>query len=237
MSVLRQILFAATLAAGLLAVADLPAHSADTVRVMALGDSHTVGTGSSHLAGYRLAFLKAMSDSGMPVDMVGGKADGPEGFDHRHQGYDGATTYEISSAVHEKMEKYQPDLVILLAGTNDARQRSFNPVAFEVHFSVLVDRIFAANPDVKLIVSTIPPQHYGKNEPANRSLNSRIRHHVEGRSSQDNIRIVDIYSLLDDRLDMADDLHMNDSGYEKVGGAFADAALSLLGTDLAGQGQ
>ena len=207
------------------------------MRVMTLGDSHTAGVGSTHRAGYRIAFLKAMAEGGIEADMVGGKADGPEGFDHRHQGYEGATTYEVSAAVHDKMADYQPDLVVLLIGTNDARQPSFSPIAFEVHFSVLVDRVFAANPDVKLIVSTIPPQLYGKNEPANRALNSRIRSHIEGRTNQDQIRIVDIYNLLDDRLDMSDSIHMNDSGYEKVGGAFADAALSLFGTDAAGQAQ
>ena len=202
---------------------------------MALGDSHTVGVGSSHLAGYRLAFLKAMSDRGFDVDMVGGKANGPEGFDHRHQGYGGATAYELSSSIHEKMAKYQPDLVILLIGTNEARAPSFSPIAFEVHFSVLVDRVFASNPDVKLVVSTIPPQMFGRNEPANRALNTRIVRHIESRRNRADIKIVDIYHLIDDRLDMFDEFHLNDSGYEKVGDAFADAARELLATDVAEQ--
>jgi lysophospholipase L1-like esterase len=231
--VLRRLLFAAALAGGFLGGYGLAAHAGGAVRVMPMGDSHTVGVGSSHLAGYRIAFLKAMQAGGFEVDMVGGNADGPEGFDQRHQGYRGATTYELSSATHEKMAKYQPDLVILLVGTNDAHQPGFSPLAFGIHFSVLVDRIFAANPDVKLVISTIPPQMYGKNEPASRALNDRIRLHVSKRRNQEQIRIVDIYNLIDDRLDMADPLHMNDAGYEKVGGAFADAALSLLRTDVA----
>ena len=233
MHVLNRHLFAAALVAGSLLTLPLSAHAGTPVRVMSLGDSHTVGVGSTHLAGYRLAFSKAMSAGGYDVDMVGGKADGPEGFDHRHQGYSGATTYELSSAVHEKMASYDPELVILLVGTNDARAPAFNPISFEVHLSVLVDRVFAANPDVKMIVSTIPPQMYGKNDPANRAVNARIRKHVEGRRNQDHIAIVDIYDLIDDRLDMADAVHMNDAGYEKVGGAFADAALSLLSPKVA----
>ena len=212
-----------------------PALAGTPIRVMAMGDSHTVGIGSSHYAGYRLAFLKEMSAGGYEVDMVGGNANGPEGFDHRHQGYGGATTYEVSAFVHDKMEAYDPELVVLLVGTNDARLPGFNPLAFEIHFSVLVDRVFAANPNVKLIVSTIPPQRYGRNENANRAVNDRIRKHVEGRSNRENIRMVDIYHLVDDRLDMSDEFHMNDSGYEKVGSAFADAAIELLGTNLAEQ--
>jgi len=231
--VLKQHLFAAALLAGSLLAPSLSAHAGTTLRVMALGDSHTVGVGSTHRAGYRLAFSNAMSEGGYDIDMVGGKANGPEGFDHRHQGYKGATTYEISSAVHEKLANYDPELVILLIGTNDARAPGFNPLSFEVHLSVLVDRIFASNPDIKLIIATVPPQKSGKNDPANRALNARIQKHVEGRRNQDHIAIVDVYNLIDDRLDMFDDLHMNDAGYEKVGGAFADAALSLVNPKVA----
>ncbi len=201
---------------------------------MALGDSHTVGLGSTHRAGYRLAFLQRMQANGFEADMVGGKADGPEGFDHRHQGYGGATTYELSGAIHEKMAKYAPDVVILLIGTNDARAGGFNPLAFEVHFSVLVDRVFASNPDVKLVIATIPPRMYGRSEPANRALNDRIRKHAGERPSHEAIEVVDIYNMVDDRLDMSEQLHLNDAGYEKIGGAIADAALTLLRTGVAG---
>jgi lysophospholipase L1-like esterase len=228
-----RLLISVVLFAGLSSATPTYAEGGRVVRVLPIGDSHTVGVGSSHNAGYRLAFVKQMSDAGFEVDMVGGQASGPEGLDHRHQGQGGATTYEVSSAIHEKMAKYEPDLVVLLVGTNDARDGKFSPYAFEVNLSVLLDRIFASSPDVKLVLATIPPQMYGKNDPANRALNDRIRAHVAKRSNQESIRVVDVYNMVDDRLDMSDPVHMNDAGYEKVGAAFAAAAQELLRTDVA----
>lgn len=208
---------------------------AKPLRVMAMGDSITVGVGSTHKAGYRLTFWNRMQEAGVPVNMVGGKAAGPENFDSRHQGYSGLTVYELSGAVPEKMSRYQPDVVLLEIGSNDAMGSTFSPLAFEVNFSILVDRILASKPDAKLLVSTLPPNKYGHDEGPKRRLNAFLKDYVEKRRAKgDEVALVDAYAILDSRRDMVDKLHPNDAGYEKLGDAFADALLSMLGDDLAG---
>lgn len=208
------------------------AAQAAALKVMALGDSLTVGVGSSHGAGYRSTFWTRMRDAGFEVDMVGGKVDGGDTFDNRHQGYAGMSLHELSAAVHEKMRSYQPDVVLLLAGSDEARSESFSPHAFAANLGVMIDRIFTAKPDVKLLISTIPPAKFGRNQGTKRALNELLRRTVRERSERGQaVFLVDSFAALDPARDMADTDHPNDAGYEHIGEAFADALLAALGAE------
>ena len=205
------------------------------LRVMPMGDSITVGIGSTHSAGYRLTFWNRMQEAGIRVNMVGGKANGPEGFDGRHQGYNGMTVYELSGIVAEKLDRYRPDVILLMVGTNDTVRDSFSLRAFQVNFDVMADRIVANEPGALVLVSSVPPNKYGRGQGAKLALNAFLRRFVEQRQAEgEDFHFVDGFAVLDDRRDMADTLHPNDGGYEKLGDAFADTLLALLGDDVAG---
>jgi lysophospholipase L1-like esterase len=207
------------------------AHAA-ALKVMALGDSVTVGVGSSHQGGYRPAFWKRMTDSGFEVDMVGGKADGPDTFDNRHQGYPLMPLHELSAGVYEKVRSYQPDVVLLLAGTDEARSDHFSPHAFAANLGVMIDRIFTAKRDAKLLVSTLPPARFGKNQGTKRTLNELVRRTVRERTERgEAVFLVDSFAVIDPAREMGDPDHPNDAGYERIGEAFADALLAALGAE------
>jgi lysophospholipase L1-like esterase len=202
------------------------------LRVMALGDSVTVGAGSSHGGGYRPSFCFRMRDAGVEVDMVGGKADGPDTFDNRHQGYPHAPLYDLSAGVPEKVRTYQPDVVLLLAGSDEANTDSFSPHAFEANLQVMIDRLFTAKRDAKLLIATVPPPRYGRKSGPKRALNELVRRAVRERADRgEAVYLVDTFKLLDPQRDRVDANHPNDSGYERIGEAFANALLSVLGTE------
>lgn len=203
------------------------------LKVMALGDSITVGTGSSHGGGYRSTFWVRMRDAGFEVDMVGGKVDGPDTFDNRHQGYAQMPLHELSADVHEKLRMYQPDVVLLLTGTDEARSHSFSPHAFAANLGVMIDRIFTAKRDVKLLISTVPPARFGRsNQGTKRALNELLRRTVRERGERgEAVFLVESFATLDPTRDMADTDHPNDAGYERIGEAFADALLVALGAE------
>jgi lysophospholipase L1-like esterase len=208
------------------------AAQAAALKVMALGDSLTVGVGSSHGGGYRAAFWRRMTDAGFEVDMVGGKADGPDTFDNRHQGYALMPLHELSAGVYEKIRSYQPDVVLLLAGTDEARSDSFSPHAFAANLGVMIDRIFTARKDLKLLISTLPPARFGKNQGTKRALNELVRRTVRERAERgDAIYLVDSFAVLDPAREMGDPDHPNDAGYERIGETFADALLAALGAE------
>jgi lysophospholipase L1-like esterase len=203
--------------------------SADPLRVMALGDSLTKGTGSTHGAGYRQAFLRRMGEAGVEVDMVGSFHSGPKGMDRDHQGHQGQGVAKLDQVTFDELRAERPNVVILMIGTNDAKESQLVPEAFRIRYTVLLDRALAES-GTRLLAATIPPHRFGKGAKAREAINRIIRDEVGKREAQGRaVRLVDVYALLDDRADFADALHMNDAGYDKVGDAFADALLEMLG--------
>lgn len=217
-------LFALALAAGLAAV---PAQ-AEPLKILPIGDSLTKGTGSTHRAGYRLEFLARMKAAGVDVDMVGSFHDGPKEIDRDHQGHQGQGVAKLDEVSFDELRRERPGAVILLIGTNDAKEKSLVPEAFRIRYSVLLDRILAES-HVKLVTATIPPVRFGRRAKLIAGINGIIKSEVEKRAAAGkSIRLVDVHALLDDRADFVDNVHMNDAAYAKVGDAFADALLELL---------
>jgi lysophospholipase L1-like esterase len=202
--------------------------TAATLRVMAFGDSLTMGQGSTHQAGYRLAFLERLREAGYEVDMLGRYRNGPPGMDGDHEGYQGRGVAKLDEVSFGAIRRDHPDAILLMIGTNDARPSDFQPEAFRIRYSVLLDR-FLAESKVRLVVSTIPPSRYRKKDQVKLVVNRLIREEVEKqRAAGKRIALIDAYALLDDRQDFVDSLHMDDEGYEKLGDAFADALIELL---------
>jgi lysophospholipase L1-like esterase len=200
---------------------------ADPLKIMPIGDSLTKGTGSTHGAGYRLEFLARMKAAGVEVDMVGTFHDGPQEIDRDHQGHQGQGVAKLDAVSFDELRRARPNAVILMIGTNDAKDRLV-PEAFRIRYSVLLDRILAES-HVKLVVATIPPSRFGRKAKLVEGVNGIIKSEVQKRADAGrSIRLVDVYTLLDNRADFVDNLHMNDAGYTKVGDAFADALLELL---------
>lgn len=222
----------AVAAIALAAAAPVAERAAEPLKVMALGDSVTVGTGSSHGGGYRAAFWERMRDAGIPVDMVGGKVDGPETFDNRHQGYQQMPLHDLSAGIHDKLRSYQPDIVLLLTGSDELHSPTFSPHAFAANLEVMIDRIFTARPAAKLLISTLPPSKGGRNQGGKRAVNELLRRTVKERAGRGQaIYLVDSFAVVDANREMADTNHPNDAGYERIGEAFADALLPLLGAE------
>jgi lysophospholipase L1-like esterase len=211
------------------ALAAAPAGAAP-LRVMAFGDSITMGQGSTHQAGYRLAFFERMRGEGYEVDMLGRYHNGPEGMDGDHEGYQGRGVAKLDEVSFGAIRRDHPDAILLMIGTNDAKRSTFQPDSFRIRYSVLLDR-FLAESKARLVVSTIPPARFGKSkkDQVKTAVNKVIREEVaKQRAAGKRIALVDAYALLDDRQDFVDTLHMNDAGYAKLGEAFADALLGLL---------
>jgi hypothetical protein len=173
-----------------------------------------------------------MRDAGVDVDMVGGKADGPDTFDNRHQGYDKTSLHELSAAVYDKVHTYQPEVVLLLTGADEARAESFSPNAFAVNLGVMIDRIFTARHDVKLLISTVPPNKGARKQGSKRALNELLRRTVRERAARgEAVYLVDSFAVMDPQRDVSDIQYPNDAGYERIGEAFAHELLAVLGAE------
>jgi lysophospholipase L1-like esterase len=131
-----------------------------SLRFMPLGDSITRGQGDGGTTGtylgYRCSLDNRLLAAGIDADMVGPLSEGRNGcLDTQHAGWSGWTIAELTGSVTDWVVTYAPQVVLLMAGTNDIiEQNAMTGMASRL--GVLIDTIRAARPGVLVIVSNIP---------------------------------------------------------------------------------
>jgi acyl-CoA thioesterase-1 len=135
--------------------------------IMPLGDSITEGWATAATfvqGGYRCPLDSLLKRAGVSFTFAGNSASLEPGIvtacaDVRwegHGGYDIAGIQGFADA-DGSIRAYQPEIVLLLGGTNDVAQGHTASIAGQL--SNLLSNIFAQDPNAWVIVSTIPPMN------------------------------------------------------------------------------
>ena len=223
-----------------------------TVKIMPLGDSITYGMADE--GGYRKYLSYFLKQKGYNnVDLVG-----PEGkdsatfsyngqnviYDDNHAGYSGYTITNLAGGwmgqlhgILETMQsgdyikKYSPDIILLQIGTNDVNNGYLDGSENRLH--QLLDYLRENMPsDGKIFLTTIPD--LGSSGWGNSSKNADIAKYnelirkVADDYSSRNVIFADIHSVIDASKDLADGVHPNASGYEKMGRYWLEQIESCL---------
>jgi len=223
-----------TLVAGMAAAltataAPASAESNGGVQVMPLGDSIT--DGFTVPGGYRVNLWQRLAAGGYTADFVGSGFNGPASLgDHDHEGHSGWRIDQIDASVVGWLQTSSPRTVLLHIGTNDLTQ-NFDPANAPARLSALIDKIRATAPAVELFVAQIVPA-------ADPSLESRVQAYnaaLPGIVAQKGSRthLVDMHSAIT-TADLADGLHPNAGGYDKMGARWFSALQSVPGSLVAG---
>lgn len=213
-----------------------------SLTVMPMGDSITVGfaeVGGS----YRYNLTQMLND----VDMVGDfyKVSGGLVFDGDHQGKGGYKIEQMIAEYGPAVAQYQPDYILLLAGTNNHWDGNIN---YESKYQSLVDMITSNSPNSKIIMASPPKFGYDR-EPetvywTNEWVDDRndntfwaMRDAVAKVASVNpEVIWVDYYSHLDPSIHLvADAVHPNASGQLLLANLFYNELTRIPG-DLDGDG-
>jgi lysophospholipase L1-like esterase len=226
--------FAASLA-GLLFCTGLatPAAAAPAparLRIMPLGDSITVGVGSPGKNGWRADLQRRLRDAGVSADFVGAESEGTTG-DLDHEGHGGWTIEQIARIVDQSLDQFQPDVVLLHAGTNNIT-RSDDPAAAAGKLSALIDRVQARVPDADIYVAKIIGTSVASEVAANRAYNALIPAVVREKGPR--VHLVDQSTV--SGLDIYDLHHPNEYGYRKMAYNWYSALRGTLHPEWAGTG-
>jgi endo-1,4-beta-xylanase len=193
-------------------------------KVMPLGDSITDGL--TVPGGYRIKLWKSITNDGLTVDFVGSLSNGPtELGDKNHEGHSGWRIDQIDTNINSWMDTYKPQIVLLHIGTNDISQK-YNLDNAPARLSALIDKICAKLPSGgKLYVASIIPLSYADVK----TYNAQIPGIVQNKSNQGKpVYMVDMYSALTVS-DLADGVHPNAVGYNKMADVWYKAIKSDLG--------
>jgi lysophospholipase L1-like esterase len=214
----------ASFAATLLAVASLGvggparAESNGGVRIMPLGDSITDGYNVP--GGYRIGLWQRNST----VDFVGSGFNGPATLgDHDHEGHSGWRIDQLDANITGWLRATNPRTVLLHIGTNDIGQ-NYDVANAPARLSTLLDHIRALEPTAEVFVAQIIPNGNATNEAATQTFNAALPAIVASKGSR--THLVDMHSALT-TADLADGVHPNAGGYEKMAAKWYAALQSV----------
>ena len=219
-----------------LAVAALilaPAHEAAAaesnggVRVMPLGDSITDGVGVSGGGSYRTGLWQRLANAGIATDFVGSLSNGPSSLgDHDHEGHSGWRIDQLDANIGGWIQQSNPRTILLHIGTNDIGQ-NYDVANAPARLSALIDKIRVDAPQVQLFVAQLIPTANAGNEQKTQTFNAALPGIVAGKGPL--THLVDMHSAIT-TADLADGLHPNATGYDKMAARWYSALQSVPGS-------
>ncbi len=225
----------------------LEAAAAEKIKIMPLGDSITFGMADE--GGYRKYLWQILREKGyMDIDFVGPEGSEsatfnyngtPVTYDDNHAGYSGYTIvnrpggwFGQLNGILETMQsgdyitKYAPDIILLQIGTNDINNGALNSTENDLH--TLLDYLCEKRPqDGVIFMTTIPDLGgnlgwAGGDKIADIASYNKIVKKVADEYSSKNVVFADIHSVINASSDLADGVHPNAGGYEKMAKYWAE---------------
>lgn len=147
---------------------------AQPIRIMALGDSITAGVGKNGIdlgtGGYRAELVRLLESQGYDFAMIGSRSDYSARLSERgHEGWPGyvirshpsAPAHQLGGALtREALEAYEPDVILLMAGTNDLLRATRHKPGYTVATTLdaldaLLAEITTIEPNATVVVAGV----------------------------------------------------------------------------------
>lgn len=209
-------------------------------KIMCLGDSLTHSN-----PGYRVELFRLLQEGGYAVEFVGpNKEKSADGASMAHGGFGGYTIGPGPSkadewtngkgnlfVIAEKCLESNPDIVLLLIGTNEffnigKLQPDLNPnVDGPVRLAALVEKIHALRPDVKVLVGSVPPVGWDASFAS--GFNKKAAELLAGKPNTWFVNSAGASGFVKGDWS-GDNLHPSASGYKKLADAWFEALSGLL---------
>ncbi len=209
----------------------------EKTRILIVGDSISQGSAGDYTWRYRL--WKHLRDTGVRFDFVGPRDDlydnvsgtfgghdyADPAFDQDHAARWGTTVAQARSLIREQVAAYEPDVVLVLLGTNDLAWLKAGPDDVARGLRDLVRRARLARPDVGFVVGRVPEDGL----PDAAELNAQVEGLPASMSTPESqVAVASTDAGFTEPGDTWQPFHPNARGELKIAAAMADA-LSTLG--------
>ncbi|WP_216329216.1 DUF4038 domain-containing protein [Deinococcus aestuarii] len=207
-----------------LSSASIPARA---LKVMPLGDSITDGYNIP--GGYRTELYRRLSAQVPGLNFVGSLQNGPATLaDRDHEGHSGWRIDELAARVDGWLDGAQPDVVLLMIGTNDTIQNR-DPAGAPARLGRLLDQMLSRRPNARILVSSLPPLRDPDQNRRVQAYNAALPALVRSRAAQGKkVSLVNVGATLT-LADLADGVHPNVGGYGKLATLWAEALRGTPG--------
>ncbi|KLJ06977.1 hypothetical protein EMPG_17534 [Blastomyces silverae] len=202
---------------------DAIARGAD-LRILPLGDSITYGQGSSDGNGYRLPLYNLLLSGGNKVEYIGRERNGSMSNNH-HEGHKGFPIGPVGNTGKPNYAQ-RPNIILLLAGTND--------VVFKINLQDapkvlgrVVDDIVTACPDAVVLVATLPPMLDANREARKVAFNAALPAVIAQRTGAGkHVLLVDLARVTARHINTTDGIHPVDEGYRLIADAWHEGIVA-----------
>ncbi|GII86139.1 hypothetical protein Ssi03_41290 [Sphaerisporangium siamense] len=160
------------------------------------------------------------------LDMVGTQRDG-DMPDPDHEGYPEHEIDQIAERVDDTVAQLRPNVVTLLAGTEDVAH-DVDAAGAPGRLGRLIDQIIEDAPDATVLVATLPPAAHPAIQARIEEFNQRVPEVVaQRRAAGEHVSLVLMSHLSTD--DLSDDgLYPNETGQRKMASAFVDGIVDAF---------
>lgn len=177
----------------------------ESLRIICVGDSITVGVNSTDGAGYRSFLASKLADLGHPGELVLG-------------GGNGLMVDTVRPHVDQALATGPFTIALFFLGTNDFKWAPME--GWPARYRALIGHVLDANPDCRAAIATVPLQP-GWDAQWFRNLNVWIRTHVAAPYGE-RAKVCDLASLPTRHTDpqhpllLTDNVHPGDAGYALI---------------------
>ena len=195
------------------------------LKIMPLGDSITYGQGA--LGGYRAPLYQSLTAANFNVNFVGTQNNNPTAWlpQPNHEGHSGYRIDQISSGFLSWVNSVpSPDIILLMIGTNDYGQ-NYDTANATNRLDQLITLIATNRPNAKLFVAnlTLRTDNAGTESAIENTFNPYVPGIVANHAALgQRVYFVDMHAALS-ASDLIDNLHPNQSGYNKMAAAWLQA--------------
>jgi lysophospholipase L1-like esterase len=220
----------------------------DAPRVMALGDSNTLGlskvVSSSNFESYRRELWSLATEDQFFFDFVGAYSNGPASMpDRDHQGVSGIRATTVVGQATDLATSHRPDVVTLMLGTNDALREANAADTVPGELLSIMRSLDAVNPEVTILLAPLPPIDPEASRYKFRADADEIRAEINAqlpalaetaRKQGIDARFVPMPDL--GKGDLYDGIHLTGAGHAKIADAFYGAMQAGLASgDFGGE--
>jgi len=213
------------------------AYSQSPIRIMPLGDSITYG--SPVAGGYRLPLYIALTNAGYNVDYVGtqnGNSDPGLGSETQHEGHGGWRITNPANGLYDYIYGWfeqieDPHVILLHIGTNDSG--GFDSSLDDIdNLDLLITRLAECQPSAQIIVTSLMK----RNDANYINITNYFNPYIPGKVTTQqglgrNVTFLDMHAYVE-LSDLADNVHPNATGYQKMADAWFPAITNVIGTNV-----
>lgn len=208
-------------------------------KILPLGDSITAGNYPIEPTpgGYRIQLGNNFNNDDLSIDFIGSQTNEETDLaDPEHEGHPGWTINQLTGLIEKGLlTEYQPDVVLLMAGTNDIL-RSDQTSEVIADLNQLIDRLQAELPDTEIFVSSLVPLDPELESEQEAKIVEEVNALLPELAQQQGEQVtyvnaggsIDLSDLIDDGI------HPDATGYQRIGNAWYDTLVkhdTLTGID------